>query len=117
MKIMENELRQIIKEEFHRILSEAAVPFSVVDRKLVVNGVKTKITIKTLGKVFNDVKVDAASLNPDGSANISLDAGGVKADKKIGNPQKVKQIIDSISAGKTFADSSFVGSYEIAPFV
>ena len=117
MRISESTIKQIINEEFHRVLSEAAASFSVVDGKLIVNGIKTKITIKAVGKVFNDVKVDAASLNPDGSANISLDAGGMKADKKIKNPQKVKQIIDSISAGKTFTDGNIAGSYEIAPSV
>jgi len=115
MKINENTVKRLIREEAKKILSEAVAPFSVVDRKLVINGIKTRINIKTMGKVFNDIKVDAASMNPDGSVNISLDAGSMKADKKIEDPRKVKQIIDTISSGKPYVESSFIGTYEIAP--
>ena len=114
-------LKQIIREETRRFLTEAAespAPLSVAGNRLYVKGKKAKINIFALGTEYLDVEVLKIVTNDDKSVVLTIRAGGITKEAPIKDPLKVKEIIDTVSAGRPFKSRpTFLGSFEIIPAV
>lgn len=114
-------LKQIIREEAQRLLAEAAVspmPLAVAGNRLYVKGKKAKINVFAFGAEYLDVEVLKIVTNDDKSVVLTIRAGGITKEAPIKDPLKVKEIVDTVSAGRTFKSKpTFLGSFEIIPVV
>jgi len=110
--------RRILREEVIRVLSEGASTgtVSAVNGHLYVAGKKTKLTIDLVAKdPIDDVKVNKAVMNSDGTLALSLQAGDLKKDVNLEDQDIIRDVFTAVSRGKPYTYSKFGNSFTVTP--